>query len=227
MLVVGTISTENHRAALPRLEQLTLPESIGHPRSLLVQELLRDIALPSRNSNFQRFYSIRSVAARFNLPPATIRRIYRKLSDEKLLRLVWGSNTLLEPLATAKRERPRAIAIPVALPHFITSREYRSLIFKLQHEIRKAGDMERLLFFENDGTTIPDDCKECGFKHVDVVMWLLPEGIHRAVMLRLKDMGLDVTCIGYGAFSGVRYCKLGNGSQNVNTVLRREVLKAA
>jgi DNA-binding transcriptional regulator YhcF (GntR family) len=224
---VEAISRGRDRRALPRLEQLRVPETAAQPRSLLVQELLRDIALRSRNSKFQSFYSIRSVAAHFNLPPATIRRIYRKLSDEKLLRLVWGSRTLLEPLATAKRERPRAIAIPVALTQFITSREYRSLIFKLQHEIRKAGDMERLLFFENDGTTIPDDCKECGFRNVDVVMWLLPEGIHRSVLLRLKDMGLDVTCIGYGTFSGVRNCKLDNASQNVSTVFRREVLKAA
>jgi DNA-binding transcriptional regulator YhcF (GntR family) len=62
-----------------------------------LEAILRRVAEENRNGHLQMFYSIRSVAAHFRVPSATISRIYRRLSADRILRMIWGSKTLLEP----------------------------------------------------------------------------------------------------------------------------------
>jgi len=59
--------------------------------------LLRKIAHGVRQKQPRPFYSIRTVARRFNVPLTTVARIYAQLKKEEILASVYGSNTVVEP----------------------------------------------------------------------------------------------------------------------------------
>src|SRR5947207_3896330 len=127
----------SHRTApeLPDLRKLTLDRDRTEAKAALVLKLLRQTATECQNVHSLPFYPVRAVASHFGVSPATVSRIYNRLSSERLLRLIWGSKTMVEPLESAERTQPRMIGIPVAIPRFTTSLNYRQAILNLQHEI--------------------------------------------------------------------------------------------
>src|SRR5436305_14388363 len=82
---------------LPELNSLGNPRTVTVNKASAIAASLREIATKTRNHHLQPFYSMRLVAEHFHVPPAMIARIYHRLSSEGLLRMVWGSKTLLEP----------------------------------------------------------------------------------------------------------------------------------
>lgn len=192
-----------------------------------IQDLLRKTALENRTNNFQQFYSIRSVGEHFHVPPATIRRIFRRLSSENLLRTVWGAGTLLEPSQNGKIRQAQMLLVPVALIHFITSSDYRSAVFKLQHHIWECGGAERLFFFQDNSAELLRICKRFGLARTSTVIWLFPDSRHRETILRLQDMGIRLVCIGSLRIPGIHHYHAISDVRDIGPVIRQQVLDAA
>lgn len=209
---------------LPALDKLELSGSATDSTSMSVHALLRSIAVASRNREFQQFYSIRSVATHFHVPPSTVTRIYRRLCAERLLRMVWGSKTLLEPAQKAKQSRPYIIGLPVSLPRFTSSPDYRSEILKLQNQIWNYAAIECLLFFEDHADAMLDACRRRGPNGIQVVIWLFPEARDRDALLRLKDIGMNVTCIGDSPISGIPNYHIVSRKRSAASIVRERVL---
>jgi len=208
---------------LPELDELVCARKGSVPRSASIQRLLRNTALESRSDHLQRFYSIRAVATHFHVPPATVSRIYRRLSAERLLRSVWGSKTLLEPLQSSQKNDCRFVGIPVELNRFIASPNYRGSVLTLQLEIWNHEVNEHILFFER-----PDEvvrlCTRHHHPHIDTVIWLLPEPSHRQTLQRLHDLGFQVICLSDAAISGIPDCYMISPRDTVRTIVRKRVL---
>src|ERR1700738_5262181 len=97
--MMGPLQSRQHRwhPALPNLDRRFYDQDLSTASSASIQALLKQIAIERQNDKLQPFYSIRTVANHFHIPPARVSRIYQRLSSERLLRTVWGSRTLLEP----------------------------------------------------------------------------------------------------------------------------------
>ena len=209
---------------LPALDKLELSGPGTDSTSTSVHGLLRTIAVASRNCDFQRFYSIRSVATHFHVPPSTVMRIYRRLCSERLLRMVWGSRTLLEPAEKAKQKRPNIIGLPIPLLRFTNSPDYRSEIFKLQSQIWNCAASERLLFFADYGDAVLEACRRCGPGGIQMVIWLFPDACHRDALLRLNDSGMTVICIGHSPASGIPNYHIVSRKRSAASIVRERIL---
>jgi len=213
-----------HRAplGLPALNELDHPvfDCVRNSDSIL--NFLRQTALKSRSDHLQPFYSIRAVAEHFHVPPATVARIYRRLSRERVLRTVWGSKTLLEP-QSPKNGECRSIGIPVNLDRFGTSLDYRAGIISLQMEVWNHEVVEHILFFEQ-GDEVLLLCTRNHHPDIDAIVWLLPEAAHKQTLLQLHDLGIRIICLSNQAISGVRHCYTISPRCTIRSVLRKEVL---
>jgi hypothetical protein len=219
--------SRRHPEELPELDELVSAERPCATRAAAVQTVLRQTALENRNDHFQPFYSIRAVADHFHLPPATVSRIYHRLSSERLLRMVWGSRTLLEPINSPKTRHPRTIGIPVAVFRFVSSPEYRRAILSLQREIWNHGITEHLIFFEDSDEEIVRLCKRHHFSDIDTVIWMLPDISDKQTLLRLNDIGIHIICIGPKPISGIRECYRTSRVHTIGKIVRDRVLKVA
>jgi hypothetical protein len=186
---------------------------------------LRRTALKNRSDHLQPFYSIRAVADHFHIPPATVSRIYRRLSSERLLRTVWGSKTLLEPIESAKRKQPSTVGVPVALARFTNSPAYRQLILNLQREIWNQGVKEHFMFFENGGEEIISLCKQQHFSEVDMIVWLSPDVSDKQTLLRLHDIGICLICVGDVPISGIKDYYTISPALSLRKIVRERILK--
>jgi hypothetical protein len=227
MYVREALPRRRHRQPpeLPRLDELLFSESPWTTRSSLVQTVLRQTALQNRNDHFQPFYSIRAVADHFHLPPATVSRIYHRLSSERLLRMVWGSRTLLEPTNWCKKRQPRTIGIPVAVFQFVKSPDYRRAVLNLQREIWNHGIAEHLIFFENSEEEILQLCKRHHFSDIDTVIWMLPDISNKQTLLRLQDIGIHIICIGPKPISGIHEFYRTSRGYTIGNIVRDRVLR--
>src|ERR1700739_3109690 len=99
---------------LPDLDGLEYSADLSTDKAGVIATLLRQIAAKTRNDHLQPFYSMRLVAEHFHVAPAMVSRIYHRLSAEGLLRTVWGSKTLLEPVKSCRNGACRCVGIPVS-----------------------------------------------------------------------------------------------------------------
>src|SRR6266508_4709202 len=100
---------------LPALQSLVPPDFTAKQKIALVLRLLRQAAMEHRGSKGRPFYSIRTVAANFSLPPTTVTRLYGQLKTEGVLGSIWGSKTIIEPNEIDKDIRLKAIVgLPVS-----------------------------------------------------------------------------------------------------------------
>jgi hypothetical protein len=206
---------------LPNLEDLECKENSFATRSESLHALLRQTAIEYRTSYAQSFYSVRAVARHFHIPPATVSRVYRKLSSERLLRVVWGAQTLLEPInSTAKRHR-RIIGLPVDIYRFTTSAHYRNSILNLQREIGRHCMMERFFFFEKPSEDVLG-LKRQNFSDIDFLIWFSPNPSDKQALFRLYDIGLRVICIGDMPICWIREYYTMSRRRTIGAVLRKE-----
>ena len=210
---------------LPDLDQLVFTSRPRAARSASVHASLRQAAVENRNDHFQPFYSIRAVANHFHIPIATVSRIYQRLSAERLLRLVWGSKTLLEPTEAAKKKQARTVGIPIDLIRFTNSSDYRHSILNLQREIWKHRINEHLLFFEKSAEEILHICKRDHANGFDTLIWLLPDPSHRETLFRLHDRGICVICLGDRHISGLNDFYTISPRCTAGKILRKAILK--
>jgi DNA-binding transcriptional regulator YhcF (GntR family) len=210
---------------LPTLDQLTSDGKPSDSTAASIQKILRQVAVEKQTDHFRSFYSIRAVANHFHVPPATISRIYRRLSSERLLRMVWGSRTLLEPIDGESHRQCRIVGIPVDLKRFIASEIYRSSILTLQSEIWDHEIDPQLLFFEQRDEEIVNLCRRNHHSQIHTLIWLCPASSHRQTILRLHDLGLRVICLADRLISGISDCYTISRRFTFKTILRAKILK--
>jgi hypothetical protein len=138
--------------------------------------------------------------------------------------MVWGSKTVLEPTL---QNRGIVIGIPVALTRFISSPEYRLVIFKLQRQIWNYGAAERLLFFDKDASEVLGICRHRGLGIIRKIVWLFPDASCRDTLLRLHDAGVNLICIGQGQIRGIRDYHSISNVQSIARILRRDLFAHA
>src|SRR5262249_52154338 len=120
---------------LPALDGFACASDESFKKADTIAALLREIAVKTQNDHLQSFYSIRSIADHFHIAPAMVSRIYHRLGTEGLLRMIWGSKTLLEPAKSGRNGECRCVGIPVDLNRFVSSTDYRESVILLQVEM--------------------------------------------------------------------------------------------
>jgi hypothetical protein len=181
---------------LPALESLA-PAGCGEKeKAAFILRLLRQAASENREGKSQEFYSIRTVARYFGVPPTTVTRVYDKLKEEGVLVSIWGSKTFIEPLEINRDIRVKAIiGLPASLRLFAVVRNYRMFFVAMQDMLWKHGFATRLLFCEKDELEIPNLADRfLGYK-IDVVIWYGPNFRITNTATRLIDRGVRVVPI--------------------------------
>jgi len=186
---------------------------------------LRQIAAKTRNDHLQPFYSMRAVADHFHVPPATVSRIYHRLSAEGLLRTLWGSKTLLEAAKAAGNGQCRCVGIPVNLARFTAASEYCASILQLQLEMWNHEVDEHLLFFKEHEDEVVSLCTRNHHPHIDTVVWLFPSVSCRQTLLRLRDVGFRVFALTDRPVRGVPDYHAISDPSSLRLVIRRHILK--
>lgn len=209
---------------MPALEKLVSPGGSERSTAPAIHRLLRQTALQNRNNHLQRFYSIRSVAKRFHVPPATVSRIYRQLSSEKLIRMIWGSRTLLEPAKSLNSEC-RCVGIAVNLRRFVGSPDYRLSIITLQTELWNHAVSEHLLFFEIQPDEVVQICTRNHHPDIDAVVWPSADPLDKHALLRLHDLGIRLVCWSDHPIPGVSECYTVSPRCTIRMIVRQKVLK--
>jgi DNA-binding transcriptional regulator YhcF (GntR family) len=217
------LSRHRSPSELPNLNDL-LSHQQPATSSDAILSLLRQTALKNQGDQFRPFYSIRAVSKQFHVSRATVSRIYRQLSDERLLRPMWGSKTLLEPTDSAKRKRPRMIGIAVDLTRFRSSSQYCDHILKLQNALWRHGITAHLIFFQNFDEVLRSAKHQCA-RHLNAIVWPFPETHHRSALLRLNDLGMQVICLGSAPIRGIRYSYSVSRRGSLGRIVRERVLK--
>jgi DNA-binding transcriptional regulator YhcF (GntR family) len=210
---------------LPELSVLECRNRTAIDKVDTITGLLRDVAMKTQNDRLQGFYSIRSVAEHFRVPPARVMRIYHRLGEEGLLRMVWGSRTLLEPLKSSRNGECRCVGIAVDLHRFATSADYRESVVALQVEMWNHEVDEHFLFFKEQEDEIIGLCKRNHHPHIDTVLWFLPSACCRPTLLRLHDLGLRVFSLSDKPIRGMPHCYVIADRSSMRRVIRRQVLK--
>jgi DNA-binding transcriptional regulator YhcF (GntR family) len=210
---------------LPDLNGLECCDKPSTDKAGVIAALLRQIAAKTRNDHLQPFYSMRLVAEHFHVAPAMVSRIYHRLSAEGLLRTVWGSKTLLEPVKSARNGESWRIGVPVSLSRFTTSAEYRESILLLQVEMWNHEIDEHLLFFKDHDDEIVDLCTRNHHPRIDTLVWLFPSALCRQTVLRLHDLGFRVFCITDRPVRGIPDCYLISRRSPTRTIIRKHILR--
>jgi hypothetical protein len=212
------------RLGLPALDELIIEQSRSETKAALLLKLLRQTAAECQNDRSHPFYPVRAVAERFGISPATVSRVYQHLSAERLLRLVWGAKTLLEPIECAGKRRPGNVAIPVDLIRFTTSADYREEILTLQRDLWNYKVAEHLIFFERSSEEVLHACKRYHLSCVDTVIWLFPENVSLKTFSGLIEVGRRVICIATDPVAGVRECYTLSSACTISKVVREKIL---
>lgn len=208
---------------LPNLDTLQLQDGRSETGMELLLELLRRTAMQNQNEQLRPFYSIREVADHFTIPQTTVGRVYERLRSDGLLRTIWGSKTMLEPVAAIKGQETNTIGIAVDLSRFTNSLDYRRSILDLQRELWNRRTGERLLFFQDHGQEIIRVCKRYSASDMNTIIWLLPEVSNKRAILKLNSAGIRVICLAHVAISGIRDCYLIAPGRAIGKILRETV----
>ncbi len=210
---------------LPDLNDLECGDKPSMDKARVIAALLRQIAAKTRNDHLQPFYSMRLVAEHFHVAPAMVSRIYHRLGAEGVLRMIWGSKTLLEPIKSGRNANRRCVGIPVSLQWFAASPDYRASILLLQLELWNHEVDEHLLFFKEHDDEIANLCSRNHHPRIDTVAWLFPSESSRQTLLRLHDLGLRVFSLTDRSVRGAPDCHSISDRSSMRTIIRRQILK--
>ena len=219
------LPSRRHPPELPKLDELSHDQQGSTTSPASVQALLTKIIIERQNDELQPFYSIRAVAHHFHVPPASVSRIYRRLSAERLLRMVWGSKTLLEPAKAPRNSEFRSIGVAVDLCRFLKSSDYRVSILSLQLEIWNHEVNAHLLFFEAEPGELVRLCTRNHHPHMNTIVWPLAAASDSQTLLRLRDLGLRVICLNDQQIPGVPDCYTISSRCTIRAIVRKKILK--
>jgi hypothetical protein len=209
---------------LPALGGLECSSDQSNRKVDTIAALLREIAVKTQNDHLQCFYSIRLIAEHFHIAPAMVARIYHRLGAEGLLRMVWGSKTLLEPVKSGRNGNCRCVGIPVDLNRFVSSPDYRESVLLLQVEMWRHEIGEHLLFFREHEDEIVAHCKGNHHPDLDTLIWLFPRTFCRQILLQLHDLGLRVLSLSERAMPHVPHWHTVSDGASIRKVIRKQLL---
>ncbi len=165
-------------------------------RTAAILELLRNAATQNRRKQPQPFYSVREVAVHFDVSVATAERIFKKMRSEGLLRIIWGSKTLIESAQLNRQLRIRGVvALPASLQPFRMVRDYRAFFVEMREVLWKLGFATRLIFYEEHEAEEPAFAETLLKHKVDVVIWFLPSPKIKETAARLIDRGIQLATV--------------------------------
>src|SRR6266487_96185 len=168
----------------------------GGERTAAILSLLRHAARQSRRKQPQPFYSVREVAGHFDVSVATAERIFRKMRSEGLLRIIWGSKTLIESTQLDRQLRIRGVvALPASLSSFRMVRDYRAFFLEMREVLWKLGFATRLIFHEGHEAEEPVFAELLLNYKVDVVIWFQPSPKIKETAARLIDCGIQMVTV--------------------------------
>lgn len=175
--------------SLPDLpKRSVLPKTERRAERLL--ELLREVALTAQEEQPRVFYSIREVSKRFDVPLATVSKLYGQLESEGILSSVRGLKTTLRGLTYDRKLSVRAfVGLPASTTGFVTLQDYRMFFIKLRRELRLRGFAATTLWLDQESQNF---IKRVRQYQVDTVAWFSPEASVRETILRIKDAGVRV-----------------------------------
>jgi hypothetical protein len=176
------------------MEPLPAPTT-RDPQAL--HELVRRFAVSEQRGQARIFHSIRAAAQHFGVPNSTIARIYRRLSEDGILRTVRGAGTVLEGAGAVRTLHVSGVVgLPVFLPRFLSWQEYRTVLLRLRRELRARRFAADLVFYDAPSAqgllTLAPRLKRRGF---DSVVWLDVDRAARDVVAGLHDGGMRVVAI--------------------------------
>jgi len=210
---------------LPALSGFDCSSDQSTEKAETIAGLLREIAIKTQNDYLQSFYSMRSIAEHFRIPPTMVSRIYHRLGAEGLLRMVWGSKTLLEPIKSGRNGGCRCVGIPVDLSRFALSPDYRESVLLLQVEMWNHEVDEHLLFFRDGENEVVTLCKRTNHPNIDTVVWLFPRLICKQALLQLHDLGLRVFCLSERPMPQVPHCHTVSDRSSIRRIIRKQLLE--
>jgi hypothetical protein len=180
---------------LPALKSL-IPANTAKEKMDLLLRLLRQAAMERRESEGRPFYSIRTVARHFNLPPTTVTRLYGQLKMEGVLGSIWGSKTIVEPVAIDKDIRLRAIVgLPVPFRAFSTTRDYRVFVGAMQRALWNRRFGSHIVFYEDSAADFSAVADALFESKVDIVVWLTPPRNISSTIARIRDRAVHSVSI--------------------------------
>ena len=163
----------------------------AHHKTEALIEILRSVAAKNQLEQPRAFYSIREMAAHFQVPFSTVSRAYRRLEQEGLLSRVRGSKTILQGLHFDRHLSVRAfVGLPASLAAFLTLQDYRMFFIRVRRELRLRGFAAATAYYERGEASTGALSARLKAYEVDTVIWFQPPKEARETALRLADMGI-------------------------------------
>ncbi len=190
------MSRKKVRRKLRTLPSLSKIARADHKSERLL-EIMRGVAIKNRTEEAQSFYSVRDVAARFEVAISTVSDVYRHLEREGLLTSVRGSKTILQGLRFDRHLSVRGVVgLPAFLTAFLTCQDYRMFFIRIRRELRLQGFATAMIFFEREEELQTADFGDRLMNYdLDTLIWFRPPPSAKETVLRLSDIGIRVVSI--------------------------------
>ena len=173
----------------------------AHHKTEALIDILRDVAVKNQREQPRAFYSVREVAAHFQVPISSVSRAYRHLEQEGLISRVRGSKTLLQGLNFDRQLKVRAfVGFPASLSKFVTLQDYRSFFIRIRRQLRLSGFAAATAFYEPEEANSDALSKRFKAYEVDTVIWFQPGKESRVTALHLADLGIRLLGVANDSF---------------------------
>jgi hypothetical protein len=185
------------RGTLPSVSKLPLLTHVqGQERVRAIFEMLRGVARNVRDAKSQPFYSIRSAARHFDIPPASVARMYVRLRKEGLLSCVWGAATRVEPSQLNRELSVRGcVALLISTTRLTLLPDYTRLVEALLEQLQGAGFAPQPIFYNEPEACDPEFSARVLRHCPDAVIWAFPPSAARGNLARFCDRGMKVLTI--------------------------------
>ncbi|HTG44402.1 MAG TPA: hypothetical protein VK633_07700 [Verrucomicrobiae bacterium] len=172
-------------------------DRVDHKTEGLAQ-LLRGVAIKNQGEQPRAFYSMRDIAAHFEVPFSTVSRVYHQLEQEGLITRVRGAKTVLQGLNFDRRRGVRAfVGLPACLSAFVTIQAYRMFFIRIRRELRLRGFATGMVFYEREEARSETLSERLKAYEVDTVLWFQPPREARETAVRLADLGIRLIAVAH------------------------------
>jgi len=162
-------------------------------RQLALIAMLRKAGRRLQKARPQPFYSMRDIAAFFQVPLRTAAVAYESLEQEGLLNRIRGSQTLLAGRVIALRKPVRGvIGIPAWMRSLLASPQAWEFHKHLEEKLRETGFVADTIFFHDEEQRAEDVLDRLLRHRLDYIIWHAPPKVlaFPSLFLSLKDQGV-------------------------------------